>query len=124
MVLAILIFILNLGFSDSTLLDKYEKQINKSINKELGLETNSFESKAFSRGELYEIQSNDKLQGYLLISEVAACRLGGCSSFEKINSKTNLNSSLRNDNIKINLTTINEAEKSDIHSIGPRSNRS
>jgi hypothetical protein len=85
MVLSFILILLHLNLPDSTLLQKYEKQVHKVLEKEFSSEGLEFESLAFSRGELYVIKKAKKTKGYILVAEVAACRLGGCSAFEKIN---------------------------------------
>lgn len=85
MVLSIIIFLFQLWGVENSLLLRYEKQVNKIISKELSLDKVQLAREEFSRGELYRISNANKSEGFLLVAEVAACRLGGCSTFEKLN---------------------------------------
>ena len=83
--ITILFLLLNLGVSDSPLLNKYEKQIGKVIDKSFGADLDKLDQIEFNRGELYRFDLSNNDNGYFLLAEVAACRLGGCSSYEKLN---------------------------------------
>jgi hypothetical protein len=85
MVLKLLLILCCLTPFDTSLLHKYEKQVEKFISKEFSQEEMQLDRIDFPRGELYAINQSSETKAFILVAEVAACRLGGCSSFEKIN---------------------------------------
>jgi len=68
------------------LYEKYEKTIHKVISKTFDAQDSniSFVEIPYELGCLKKVKKNSEDIGYLFISEVAACNLGGCNSFEKI----------------------------------------
>ena len=76
--------IASLFCSSPSLLDKYEKPATKEIKKKLSLKAYEFERLSFEEGELYAIKVDDKSVAYILLSEVAACNLGGCPSYKAV----------------------------------------
>lgn len=70
--------------SEQVLLSKYNKSANKAIKKSLSLKAFDLVEIDFEGGELYKIESTDQMSGYLLISEVAACNLGGCPTYKSV----------------------------------------
>jgi len=79
----ILSFLLSF-FSSDLLLDKYTKTVKKQIKKNLSLQSYHLDEMEFEAGELYCIKENDIVMGYLMISEVAACNLGGCPTYKAV----------------------------------------
>jgi len=78
MVLVLLILLLGTGDNtDPVQLDKYSKEVRKSIKKEFGL-TDYILTKDNTNPNLSTLRSGDDITGYVLVSEVAACHLGGC----------------------------------------------
>ncbi len=78
-----ILFILNLSFHDGSMIEIYKKQSKKVIAKHLHLDEYETVKQDFNAGELYAIKHANETQAYLLLSEVAACNLGGCHKFEK-----------------------------------------
>ncbi len=70
----ILLFILSLISNDPS--KRYQKQIDKQIKKVLDLDSYSIDT----IDDLHIIKTSDDEVAYLLVTEVAACQLGGCVS--------------------------------------------
>jgi len=68
------------------LYEKYEKTIHKVIGKTFDTKDSniSFVDLPYELGCLKKIKKKSEEMGFLFISEVAACNLGGCNSFDKI----------------------------------------
>ena len=68
------------GLTNDSLTEKYFNQIEKCITKTFNSEKLKLTQTSFSSGELSKVTLDDKHYGFVLIAEVAACNLGGCSS--------------------------------------------
>jgi len=87
----VLIFILLQSFnffSDDQsidLLSKYERAVQKELKAYQNADLGKLSKVDYRLGELYSFQSEDKKKLFVLIQEVAACKLGGCSTFTEAN---------------------------------------
>lgn len=79
-----MILLLSILFPADSLLNRYQNSAQKAVKKSLSVDDYSLIQKEFHGGELYTIQSKDQAIGYLLLSEVAACNLGGCPSYKTV----------------------------------------
>jgi len=84
MVLAIIISLFCFQNTDPLLSIRYQKKIDKCIAKSLEISKFDLNRIKYDNGELYKIESGNKVKGILLISEVASCNLGGCPAYDKI----------------------------------------
>jgi len=84
----VLIFIFILSFFVSDPPHRYEKQIEKTIKKELKLDQ-EFNLRLESDSTFYSIWEDTVLKGYIKVTEVAACHLGGCVSAFDIKAREN-----------------------------------
>lgn len=82
--MVLILLLASLFISPETLLDKYQKPASKEIKKKLSLNTYEFDRLNFDDGELYAIQVDNKTVAYILLSEVAACNIGGCPSYKAV----------------------------------------
>lgn len=82
--MVLILLILNFFSTPENLLDRYQKSAHKEVKKKLSLKTYDFKQIDFEGGELYAIDQNDVIVGYLLLSEVAACNLGGCPAYKSV----------------------------------------
>lgn len=82
--MVLILLLASIFISPQSLLDKYEKPATKEIKKKLSLNTYEFERLDFEEGELYTINSDNKVVAYILLSEVAACNLGGCPIYKAV----------------------------------------
>jgi len=93
MVLITILNILTVFFTPVTetspLVEKYKEEISKAVLKIDNIDTPVFKQVPFTNGELYQFKDNSDQLYYLLIAEVASCKLGGCASFEDANDQLN-----------------------------------
>jgi hypothetical protein len=89
MVLKLLLLLFCLQNFSDPLTDKYAAQVNEAIEKGLQLKDTRLVREKFTRGELHKIYHNNTFVGHVLIAEVAACNLGGCTAFENIKKEGN-----------------------------------
>ena len=82
--MVLVLLLLNIFTPQDSLLVKYEKSANKEIKKKLKLEEFDLQAKEFVEGELYQINQSGQAKAYLLLSEVAACNLGGCPTYKSV----------------------------------------
>lgn len=85
----ILLFIISCAQIDTPkgeLLMKYDKEVRKGISKNLKIKDFDLLRREFKQGEAYSITKNEVAQGLIFVSEVAACNLGGCPSYKKVES--------------------------------------
>jgi len=80
---------------DPPLISKYSKEVRKAIKKEFGL--TDYQLVPESNSKLTSLKNGESLTGYLFVSEVAACHLGGCvpnydASSELIDNEVSLGS--------------------------------
>jgi len=81
----VLIYILSLLFAvteplEGPLLSKYLKSSHKVLTKHFGAEIQDIKRIKHASVEKYHVSVNDK-KVHLVLAEVAACKLGGCSIF-------------------------------------------
>lgn len=87
--MVLIIALLCLFGSSDSLYDKYEKTVDKELKKQFSLKDFRLEPKPFEGGELFSVISDqDESMGYVLISEVAACNLGGCPAYKAAETNT------------------------------------
>ena len=84
MVLRAVILTMVLCSFQAPLTEKYHKQVYKTIAKSFDSKNIDLKKERFSRGELNQIIIDGVFKGYVFVAEVAACNLGGCTSYEKI----------------------------------------
>jgi len=93
MVLILLIHLFSLftlpSNGSSPLIEKYADEISSSISQLENMDTPYFEKVDFKEGELYRFKDLNQQEYLLLISEVAACKLGGCAAFQNANDQLN-----------------------------------
>jgi len=81
----VLIWIIaSLCFQSNVLLNKYEKAADTELKKNLSIKDYKLNPLNFKGDELYVITSKNEKIGYLLLSEVAACNIGGCPSYKAV----------------------------------------
>jgi len=87
----VLALIISLFFFQSAPIDgltqRYQKEITRSIKKSFEMDSPYLSKINYSNGELHAIKDESGTNGFVLVSEVAACNLGGCSAFDKIKSQ-------------------------------------
>lgn len=83
--MVLIIFILfSLVINNDGLLDQYHKQTHKTIQRQFDLRNATLVEQECKIGELYKVFDSNKQKGYVLLSEVAACNLGGCHQYKQI----------------------------------------
>lgn len=78
MVLVTKLILFILLSSSTSLFETYHKEINSTIKGLFKGEQIDYQDKPYPFGEIREILIGGQNAGYLLISEVATCNLGGC----------------------------------------------
>ncbi len=78
MVLILTVIISLLLPSSDDLFDSYRKEVDKHIYKVFKIHKPKYVEMASETGCLKKIMDRERLIGYVLLSEVASCNLGGC----------------------------------------------
>ena len=96
------------GFENTEpLSEKYQKRIQKAVHKSFELKDYKLRKESDHLSEIFTIEKDSELKGYLVIAEVAACNLGGCPSYDQI--KADRNSEY------FDLLMITDSKKSIVH---------